>query len=87
GGRPVSMALLEELGRHPPRLDIVLHPEIDAHKKTSHFSMSKKWEAVQDVSQGPLTCMGKTIILLRSSKIWSILNTSHNAALKMWLSH
>jgi len=25
----------------------VLHPEIDAHKKTSHFSMSKKWEAVQ----------------------------------------
>ena len=46
GGRPVPMALLEELGRHPPRLDIVLHPEVRAHKKTSHFSMSKKWEAV-----------------------------------------
>ncbi|WP_419549957.1 hypothetical protein, partial [Paratractidigestivibacter faecalis] len=50
-------ALLEELGRHPPRLDIVLHPEIDAHKKTSHFSMSKKWEAVQTFFPGPFSLL------------------------------
>ena len=48
GGRSVPMALPEELDRHPSRLDIVLPPEVSAHKKTTHFSMSKKWEAVHD---------------------------------------
>lgn len=37
-GDAAAHARIEQLGGTPPRLDVVLHPEIDAHKKTSHFS-------------------------------------------------
>lgn len=37
GGRYAPVAPLEELGRPPPRLDIVLHPKIGAHKKSLPF--------------------------------------------------
>ncbi|MBS6652585.1 MAG: hypothetical protein KH283_00850, partial [Collinsella sp.] len=30
-----------------PGLDIMLHPQINAHKESLPFLMSKKWEAVQ----------------------------------------
>lgn len=33
-----ARARIEQLGGMPSRLDVVLHSEIDAHKKTSHFS-------------------------------------------------
>lgn len=35
---PAARARIEQLGGMPPRLDVVLRSEIDAHKKTSHFS-------------------------------------------------
>lgn len=37
-GAPAARARIEQLGGMPPRLDVVLYSEIDAHKKTSHFS-------------------------------------------------
>lgn len=37
-GAPAASARIEQLSGMPPRLDVVLHSEIDAHKKTSHFS-------------------------------------------------
>ena len=37
-GAPAARARIEQLGGMPPRLDVVLRSEIDAHKKTSHFS-------------------------------------------------
>ena len=52
-GTPAAHARIEQLGGMPPRLDVVLHPKVRAHKKTSHFSVSKKWEAVQ-LGDGPL---------------------------------
>lgn len=36
----------EERGGPPPHPDIVFDPEVGAHKNASHFSLSKKWEAV-----------------------------------------
>lgn len=46
-GTPATHAQIEQLGGMSPRLDVVLHPKVCEHKKTSHFSVSKKWEAVQ----------------------------------------
>ena len=43
-----ALARIEQLGGMPPRLDVVLYSEIDAHKNLP-FLVSKKWEAVQDV--------------------------------------
>ena len=46
-GTPIAHAQIGQLGGMSPRLDVVLHPKVYTHKKTSHFSVSKKWEAVQ----------------------------------------
>ncbi|MBS5295798.1 MAG: hypothetical protein KHY16_04945, partial [Collinsella sp.] len=35
-----------------PGLDIMLHPQINAHKESLPFLMSKKWEAVQCSRRG-----------------------------------
>ncbi|MDU8611063.1 hypothetical protein, partial [Collinsella aerofaciens] len=37
---------LEEPYGRLPGLDIMLHPQINAHKESLPFLMSKKWEAV-----------------------------------------
>lgn len=52
-GTPTAHAQIGQLGGMSPRLDVVLHPKVYTHKKTSHFSVSKKWEAVQ-LGDGPL---------------------------------
>lgn len=41
-----AVASLEELDRRLPGLDVVLHSQVDMHKKSLPFPMSKKWEAV-----------------------------------------
>ena len=40
------MSELEEPYGRLPGLDIMLHPQINAHKESLPFLMSKKWEAV-----------------------------------------
>lgn len=41
-----AVASLEELDRRLPGLDVVLHSQVDTHKKSLPFLVSKKWEAV-----------------------------------------
>ena len=41
-----AVASLEELDRRLPGLDVVLHSQVDMHKKSLPFLVFKKWEAV-----------------------------------------
>ncbi|WP_418836836.1 hypothetical protein, partial [Paratractidigestivibacter faecalis] len=45
-GRPIPVPELEEPYGRPPGLDIMLHSQINAHKESLPFLLSKKWEAV-----------------------------------------
>ncbi|MDU8611310.1 hypothetical protein, partial [Collinsella aerofaciens] len=47
---------LEEPYGRLPGLDIMLHPQINAHKESLPFLMSKKWEAVH-------TFVGRALLL------------------------
>lgn len=51
-GRFIPVPELEEPYGRLPGLDIMLHPQINAHKESPPFLMSKKWEAVHNVLAG-----------------------------------
>ncbi|WP_229030492.1 hypothetical protein, partial [Collinsella aerofaciens] len=45
---------------------IMLHPQINAHKESLPFLMSKKWEAVHSCGEGflrPAECAGRELVL------------------------